>query len=157
MDWFLYDRDFRHERVKGKIFILLKETTFTSQFKPIFTLILKLRIFYINSYMIVQNIEISHCNGLQWVSKRRKLLKTFSIWTHHNNIHKIHLYFRYCICIHWWYIANQNNSRDTIQKMKFFIKDFLSKCDQISSFLPFWSHLLKRSLMENFIFCAVRF
>ena len=39
--------------------------------------------------------------------------------------------------------------------MKFAIKDFLSKCDQIRSLLPIWSHLLKKSLMENFIFCAV--
>ena len=39
--------------------------------------------------------------------------------------------------------------------MKFPIKDFSSKCDQIRSFLRIWSHLLKKSLMENFIFCAV--
>ena len=32
-------------------------------------------------------------------------------------------------------------------KMKFFIKDFFSKCES--------SYLLKKSLMENFIFCAV--
>ena len=44
---------------------------------------------------------------------------------------------------------------DTAQKMKFSIKDFFSKCDQIRSFLGIWSHLLKKSLMENFIFCAV--
>ena len=31
----------------------------------------------------------------------------------------------------------------------------LPKCDQIRSFLRIWSHLLKKSLMENFIFCAV--
>ena len=43
----------------------------------------------------------------------------------------------------------------TAQKMKFFIKDFLSKCNQIHSFLRIWSHLRKKSLMENFIFCAV--
>ena len=41
------------------------------------------------------------------------------------------------------------------QKMKFSIKDFLSKCDEIRRFLRIWSHLLKKSLMENFIFCAV--
>ena len=35
------------------------------------------------------------------------------------------------------------------------LKDFLSKCDQIRSFLRIWSHLLKKSLMKNFIFCAV--
>ena len=40
--------------------------------------------------------------------------------------------------------------------MKFSIKDFFSKCDQICNFLQIWSHLLKKSLMENFIFCAVK-
>ena len=39
--------------------------------------------------------------------------------------------------------------------MKFSIKDFFSKCDQIRSILRIWSHLLKEFLMENFIFCAV--
>ena len=39
--------------------------------------------------------------------------------------------------------------------MKFPIKDFFSKCDQIRSFLWIWLHLLKKFLMENFIFCAV--
>ena len=38
---------------------------------------------------------------------------------------------------------------------KFTIKDFLSKSDQIRSFLRIWTHLLKKSLMENFIFYAV--
>ena len=41
------------------------------------------------------------------------------------------------------------------QKMKSSIKDFFSKWDQISTKLRIWSHLLKKSLMENFIFCAV--
>ena len=40
--------------------------------------------------------------------------------------------------------------------MKFSIKDFFSKCDQIHSFLRICSHLLKKSLMENFIFCEVQ-
>ena len=44
---------------------------------------------------------------------------------------------------------------DTAQIMKFFTKDFFSKCYQICSFLWIWSHLLKESLMENFIFCVV--
>ena len=39
--------------------------------------------------------------------------------------------------------------------MKFSIKDFFSKCNKIRSFLRIWSHLVKKSLMENFIFCAV--
>ena len=29
------------------------------------------------------------------------------------------------------------------------------KCEQIRRNLRIWSHLLKKSLMENFIFCAV--
>ena len=41
---------------------------------------------------------------------------------------------------------------DTKQKMKFPIKDFSSKCDQIHSFLWILSYLLKKSLTENFIF-----
>ena len=41
--------------------------------------------------------------------------------------------------------------------MKFSIKDFFSKCDQIRSFLRIWWHLQKKSLIENFIFCAVKY
>ena len=40
---------------------------------------------------------------------------------------------------------------------KVFIKDFFSKCDQIHRKLQIWSHLLKKSFMENAIFGAVRF
>ena len=43
----------------------------------------------------------------------------------------------------------------TAQNLKFSIKDFFSKCDQIRRKLQVWSHLLKKSLIENFIFCAV--
>ena len=43
----------------------------------------------------------------------------------------------------------------TAKKMEFSIKDFFSKCDQIHSFLRIWSHLLKETLMENFMFCTV--
>ena len=39
--------------------------------------------------------------------------------------------------------------------MKFSIKDFFSKSDQICRKLRIWSHLLKKSFMENFVFCAV--
>ena len=40
--------------------------------------------------------------------------------------------------------------------MKFSIKDLFSKCDEIRRKLRIWLHLLKKSLMENFIFlCSV--
>ena len=40
----------------------------------------------------------------------------------------------------------------TAQKMKFSIKVFFSKCDQIHSSQRIWSYLLKKSLMESFKF-----
>ena len=40
-------------------------------------------------------------------------------------------------------------------KMKFSIKDFFRKCDQIWSFQRIWPHLLQKTLMENFFFCVV--
>ena len=46
--------------------------------------------------------------------------------------------------------------RCTGQRMKFFyMKDFFSKCGRISSFLRIWSHILNKSLVENFILYAV--
>ena len=41
--------------------------------------------------------------------------------------------------------------------MKFSIKDFFSKCNQIRRFLQIWSHLLKKTLVENFIFVQCLF
>ena len=41
---------------------------------------------------------------------------------------------------------------NTAQKMKFSIKDFFSKYDQIRRKLQILSHLLKASLMENLFF-----
>ena len=40
--------------------------------------------------------------------------------------------------------------------MKFSIKDFFSKRDQIRIFPRIWLHLLEKSLMENFVVWAVR-
>ena len=40
---------------------------------------------------------------------------------------------------------------NTAKKMRFSIKDFFSKCNQICSFL----RMFKENLMENFIFCAM--
>ena len=45
----------------------------------------------------------------------------------------------------------------TEQKMKFSIKNFFINCDQIPRKLQIWSHLLEKSLMENFIFCIILF
>ena len=45
---------------------------------------------------------------------------------------------------------------DIAEKMKYRIKDFFSKCDQICSFMWVWSHSIKKSLNELFIFYASR-
>ena len=37
----------------------------------------------------------------------------------------------------------------TAQKPRFSTANFFSECDQICSFLLIWSHLLKKSVMEN--------
>ena len=47
--------------------------------------------------------------------------------------------------------------RYTLQKKKFSIKDFFNNCLQIPTVLRIWSHLLKKSLMKIFIFCAMLF
>ena len=44
----------------------------------------------------------------------------------------------------------------TAQKMKFSIKNFFSKWDQIRRKLRISSYLRKKSLKENFIFCVVK-
>ena len=54
-----------------------------------------------------------------------------------------------------WSAIHPLTLMNTAQKMKFSIKDFFSTCDKIRRFLWIWSHLLKKSLMENFIFCVV--
>ena len=41
--------------------------------------------------------------------------------------------------------------------MKFFIKNFFSKCDLICRNLRIWPHLLEKPLMENFIFCLMQY
>ena len=55
------------------------------------------------------------------------------------------------LCISWifeWTIY-------TTQKTKFSIKNFCSKSDHMHCSLRIWSHLLEKSLIGNFLFCAV--
>ena len=47
------------------------------------------------------------------------------------------------------YWALYNNDSITAQKLKFSIKDFLSKCDQIRRKLRIWSYSLKEFWIEN--------
>ena len=43
----------------------------------------------------------------------------------------------------------------TAQKSNFSVKDFFIKCDRIRRKWWIWSHLLKKSIMENVNFCAM--
>ena len=61
-----------------------------------------------------------------------------------------------CLFLFFYFFQLPSNSLSMHKKMKSSIKDFFSKCDQILRKLWIWSHLLKKSLMENFIFlCSV--
>ena len=51
-------------------------------------------------------------------------------------------------------ICLMSQSKTLNKKMKFFIEDFFSKCDQICRKLRIWPHLFKKSLIGNFIFCC---
>ena len=59
-----------------------------------------------------------------------------------------------CIENKWvnWSDISVFGSCGTAQKMKFSIKDFFSKCDQIRRKLQIWSYLLKKSLMKILFF-----
>ena len=52
--------------------------------------------------------------------------------------------------------GNLDPDKTLHKKIKFSIRYFFSKCGQISRILRIWLHLLKKSFMENFIFCAVK-
>ena len=66
---------------------------------------------------------------------------------------------KHWLLIEFGYFYPTLHSRErgsTAQKMNFSIKDFFSKCDQIHRKLRILSHLLRKFLMKNFSFCAVR-
>ena len=69
------------------------------------------------------------------------------------------LYTHLLFCRSLTLINNQTysiyQSSGTLQKMRFSIKHFFSKCDQIRRKLRIWSHSLQKSLIENFFFRAV--
>ena len=73
---------------------------------------------------------------------------------------EVHIYQDFCQFFSFWIIvlfevSFKTSWSHTAQKMKFSTMDFFRKCDQICSSLRIWLHLLKKSLVENCIFCAV--
>ena len=57
--------------------------------------------------------------------------------------------------VYCWKGSEYTSVYITAQKMKISVMDFFGKCEQIWRRLRVWSHSLKKSLMEIFIFCAV--
>ena len=64
--------------------------------------------------------------------------------------------FSSCAITERYFHVFKNKNVNTAQKMKFSIKNFFSKCNQIRRLRRIWSYSLKKSLRENFIFCAVK-
>ena len=52
---------------------------------------------------------------------------------------------------HFMHLSINSLLNNIPQKMKYSTKDFFSKCNQINWKIRIWSHLLKKSLMENLI------
>ena len=53
-------------------------------------------------------------------------------------------------------VSNCRHFRNILhKKMKFYVQNFLSKCDQIRRKQGIWLHLPEKSLMESMIFCAM--
>ena len=75
---------------------------------------------------------------------KRKLKRVLKYW---NSQKVVHLKLSVSI--------RQKRRRSIAKKLKFSIKNFFSKCDQIRSILWTWSHLLEKSLIENVIFYIV--
>ena len=99
---------------------------------------------FVNIYLPAEKL-LTH--WLRHLNQCKTMIKTgFTLW----------LKFLYCmdclIVVHKYW---KNTGANTAQKMKFFIKDFFGKCDQIHSLLRIWTYLLKKSIMKNFILCAV--
>ena len=75
----------------------------------------------------------------------------FCWWTSKQSI-LTHFILTFCFN---YFSTSQYSTHWYCTKMKFFIKHFFSECDQIRSFMQICSHLIKKSLMESFILCAV--
>ena len=104
-----------------------------------------------NCQQVCHNLIGSHYCGCKQGYKLNNDGKTCTGITS-ASLHSKKKYFLIKVCVK--FAQNSNNLIYTAQKMKF-IKDFFSKCDQIRSFLRSWWHFLKKSSMENFIFCAL--
>ena len=119
----------------------------------------KISFVYLYSYFFFSYM-FTFLPKLQWLSGYGDFLFHFPFLVFQRYYNKV-LSLKFCTC---QFISQskllhfdlESFVRGTARKMKFSITDFFSKCDQIHSFLRIWSHLLKKSVSKNFIFCVVR-
>ena len=91
------------------------------------------------------------------------MLSTYSYGSHkplahlvsHQKSKQLFGLYQFGLPTSYFSVRTHHRGAFTAQQMKFSTADFFSKCDQIRRKLQIWSHLLKKSVMENFIFCAV--
>ena len=90
-----------------------------------------------------KNFKFWHC----WRSERKMNWTYIGRPTAIEDVRKV-VYITSFITIKG-YLLRSVSVTVTSEKNNFFIKDFFSKCDHICSILRIFSHLLKKSLMEN--------
>ena len=119
----------------------------------------------VSLYFTSSIIEWNSCEKL-WEIRQQEYLLTIAY--HINRIcrkasQKLHALFgtakkipedKKCILFKFSIISRLTKNVSA-QKMKSSIKDFFSKCDQIRRKLRIWLLFLKKSLLENFIFCGM--
>ena len=91
------------------------------------------------AHLNISGLHVIHLSNWEWSSKRAWMLNGIEL--------SIYVDFKKFSKLNSFHLAPAQN-------IQFSIKDFFSKCDQISRKLQIWSTLLKISLMDNFIFCA---
>ena len=99
------------------------------------------------------NLIKGYCLNVGHIIQAKKPIKTHLEIKSRNSTS----YFSTIIIFYYWVILiwAWDRSLSLHTKIKFTIIDFFSKCDQIRRKLRISSHTLKRSVTENFIFCAV--
>ena len=80
--------------------------------------------------------------------KNNFLIKSFQFW------HRVFIY--QCFIRQYYQDLCWQTFFITKQELKSLLELSSLDSDQIRNFLRIWSHILKKSLMENFIFCAVK-
>ena len=97
------------------------------------------------------NWEWNYCRGFKWNRFPDKKEKEKHKYEWRLQLVRSKLHFQT-----YQDLIDQDSGRTyPAQRMKFSIKDFFGKCNQIRRKLRIWSHLLKKFLMKNIVFWSV--